>query len=787
MVSVRRPGGRKAAGSSSLFTFRNATILFILLQSLNLVSKVIRHANLQQQTTTTVPISDSSSSSNTGGSLRKPPPSIEIVRVHEAHQDTVDDRSDHLEGDEHHQVPADADNTTDNVNAIAVVVKATNANASVTATTKAIKQVLQPNVVLPPLLASKMDAKTAEVITKHGTGPTTAGYVVDFLDERQDPPYRKEPVTAESFASQVASAAGVPAVQSCDYLDSGQFFTRAACRATDAAVWAFNPADFDRTVCGKTVKTSDTVRLDKQSCTDGYTAHLFSQGIAPVSGHDMPPIRVQAQPGMFPIADDHFHSIDACDIPCEFQGDMEGTARYIAGTEWMVTQTDADPYYSDKATMERTEFRKDLYYSTTSLNSAVPLSFYNFEHYNLRDHTQPLDWETTANAATYVVDDRCQTSGTRRQKWFAAVAAAFDAKAFGSCQHNTDLGAGETVATAPGRIALMKKARMTLAFEAGLDDDHVTNVVWEALLSGAVPVILGATNVMRVLPANSAIDARSFNNWDTAAAYVKQVSENKTLWESYHAWRNDDKELAAFEQRFEFTRTAPECRLCRWAYAKMYGLGWDHQQQVVKEPKLGRQLCLDDSKKLVTKPFREVWVERGTKSGQGGSETCTTMTTENTFEMDSYKVTRKVTQHDGVTDIVVTGVETDSAEEDVVLRLEVDVRNTEGAFFRDTHTLVSAVRKPVASSASIQDEYTKVTVLANWKTAVYSPEEGTIEVVVQRKGETIGADDSRRIRIITEDINSLHDKMTEFFPSSFGKLMVKDFVDPLELYFVASS
>jgi hypothetical protein len=163
------------------------------------------------------------------------------------------------------------------------------------------------------------------------------------------------------------------------------------------------------------------------------------------------------------------------------------------------------------------------------------------------------------------------------------------------------------------------------------------------------------------------------------------------------------------------------------------------------------------------------------------------MTTENTFEMDSYKVTRKVTQHDGVTDIVVTGVETDSAEEDVVLRLEVDVRNTEGAFFRDTHTLVSAVRKPVASSASIQDEYTKVTVLANWKTAVYSPEEGTIEVVVQRKGETIGADDSRRIRIITEDINSLHDKMTEFFPSSFGKLMVKDFVDPLELYFVASS
>jgi len=34
-----------------------------------------------------------------------------------------------------------------------------------------------------------------------------------------------------------------------------------------------------------------------------------------------------------------------------------------------------------------------------------------------------------------------------------------------------------------------------------------------------------------------------------------------------------------------------------------------------------------------------------------------------------------------------------------------------------------------------------------------------------------------------EDTSYLHDKMTEYFPSPFGKLMIKDFVDPLEVFY----
>jgi hypothetical protein len=62
--------------------------------------------------------------------------------------------------------------------------------------------------------------------------------------------------------------------------------------------------------------------------------------------------------------------------------------------------------------------------------------------------------------------------------------------------------------------------------------------------------------------------------------------------------------------------------------------------------------------------------------------------------------------------------------------------------------------------------------------------EGTIEVVVNSSTEgTLQEGELRRIRVIVEDLNTIQDKMTEYFPSSFGNLMIHDFVDPLELYY----
>jgi hypothetical protein len=64
------------------------------------------------------------------------------------------------------------------------------------------------------------------------------------------------------------------------------------------------------------------------------------------------------------------------------------------------------------------------------------------------------------------------------------------------------------------------------------------------------------------------------------------------------------------------------------------------------------------------------------------------------------------------------------------LRLEFAVKNADGAYFHNPHSLVSTIRGPLYSSVAIQDKRSKVTVLANWETEMVGTTEGTIELVL---------------------------------------------------------
>jgi len=333
-----------------------------------------------------------------------------------------------------------------------------------------------------------------------------------------------------------------------------------------------------------------------------------------------------------------------------------------------------------------------------------------------------------------------------------------------------------------------------LAFDTTKTKDHISDIVWEALISGSLPVVVGAENIRDHLPPKSFINAGEFPNWDDLADYVKKVISDKELWESYHKWRNDEDALAAFESAYEFTRSNPSCRMCRWAYAKKYGLGWDHGKQQVRSMKVPKEkFCTSADHALVSKPFSEHWV---TRSEQGETvfeedsdgEQCSSLQADGDIEVDSFKGHRRVVQHDGVTDFIISDITKDQADTDVILRLKFPgVRNPDGACFYNTHTLVSTTRGSMISSATIQDDQIKVTILANWKTSVTSTGEGVMEIVVQKRDEGAAEDNSSKmVRVIIEETALIHDKMTEFYPSSFGKLMTKDFVDPLGVFFADS-
>jgi len=666
-----------------------------------------------------------------------------------------------------------------------------------------------------------------DVLTQHGSGPAKLGYVVDLHQERAAAAAAFRLVAGGLTAAHYQQRAATVArqlhtsnnnkkenganLQACEYVvDERALRQRAHCRDADLVLTAYNPAPFARFVCGQEIPPETAMVLsssddcEQQHDGDAMVVHLFAHPPAvAVHAHgnnndDVAPIVIQKETKNGGLSSS-LQTVD-CDIPCQFDKSLLTAARsddvataVVVGTNWVITQTKADPMYQAAAKMERTNYRRDQYYSTTSFQSSVPLAFYDSEKYRNLRKTKALSWSKVGNKATYLLSADC-TAG-RRNKWLAAVQAVMKVDAFGKCGHNADPGDAD-LATSKGRLKLMQKNRIVLVLEAGTEKDHITEAVWEALLSGAVPAIYGATNLEKRLPPNSAIFASNYNSWDKFADYVKEVAEDETLWESFHKWRTDEAALKQFAAQWAFTDTPPECRMCRWAYAKQYGLGWNHTQQIVQEPTIARTLCLGtlhDQANVVTKPFREVWSSGGMKPASAAARTvkkekCTATATHGELDWKDYTVERRVVEHDGVVDMTIQRIERSSSYKDeIVLSLEIDgVRNTDGAYFRDTHTLLTEpLRTFAVSSATIQDDKAKVTVLANWVTEIRSPSEGVVEVVVLPKKGSVDDDEIKRIRVITEDTSVIHDKMTEFFPSTFGRLMMHDFIDPLEFYYEA--
>ena len=103
------------------------------------------------------------------------------------------------------------------------------------------------------------------------------------------------------------------------------------------------------------------------------------------------------------------------------------------------------------------------------------------------------------------------------------------------------------------RLELMNQYKVVLAFDVSSDKDHISDYIWEAFLSGSVPVVVGADNIKEHLPAGSYVDSRSFGDWDELAQYVVKMRKNRTEWESYHKWRDDEYGYEAFPSFSSFS------------------------------------------------------------------------------------------------------------------------------------------------------------------------------------------------------------------------------------------
>ncbi|KAL7176568.1 hypothetical protein ACSBR2_029991 [Camellia fascicularis] len=107
----------------------------------------------------------------------------------------------------------------------------------------------------------------------------------------------------------------------------------------------------------------------------------------------------------------------------------------------------------------------------------------------------------------------------------------------------------------------MSHYKFVLAIENTVTESYVTEKLFYALDSGAVPIYFGAPNVWDFVPPHSIIDGTKFSSMEELATYVKALANDPVAYAEYHAWRRCGVLDNYGKARAASLDTLP-CRLC---------------------------------------------------------------------------------------------------------------------------------------------------------------------------------------------------------------------------------
>eukprot|EP00035_Acanthoeca_spectabilis_P025179 m.457225 g.457225 ORF g.457225 m.457225 type:complete len:1023 (+) comp21213_c0_seq1:57-3125(+) len=131
---------------------------------------------------------------------------------------------------------------------------------------------------------------------------------------------------------------------------------------------------------------------------------------------------------------------------------------------------------------------------------------------------------------------------------------------YGSCTKNAMWPAGFD----RDKHHVMLHHKFCIAIDNSVDDDYVTEKLWDCLAAGAVPIYRGAKNVAQYLPhgRESAIFIDDFASVTELAAHVEKVGANRTMWDSYRRWVREDPNPEWLEFMKIVDMRNVKCNLC---------------------------------------------------------------------------------------------------------------------------------------------------------------------------------------------------------------------------------
>ncbi|KAK1403672.1 Fucosyltransferase [Heracleum sosnowskyi] len=107
----------------------------------------------------------------------------------------------------------------------------------------------------------------------------------------------------------------------------------------------------------------------------------------------------------------------------------------------------------------------------------------------------------------------------------------------------------------------MSHYKFVLSIENTETESYVTEKLFYALDSGAVPIYFGAPNVWDFVPPHSIIDGSKFGSMEELASYVKALANDPVAYAEYHAWRRCGV-LGNYQKTRAASLDTLPCRLC---------------------------------------------------------------------------------------------------------------------------------------------------------------------------------------------------------------------------------
>lgn len=225
------------------------------------------------------------------------------------------------------------------------------------------------------------------------------------------------------------------------------------------------------------------------------------------------------------------------------------------GQKWVAWSLESEENYP---LLRNREFMSLFDYTMTYRQHAdIVQAYYRYDYPERLLQTAGVPFREKKDVCM-MISSPCNRS--RRHEYLCELMRHIPIDSYGKLFHNCTL---EQDRGRESKLELYRQYKFVIAFENSCGTDYVTEKFYDPMLSGAVPVYFGASNIEEFTPGdNCFVDVRQFTSPESLAAFLTEACKDECHYNRFQAWRTRPLN-PVFLQNASMQREHPFIRLCR--------------------------------------------------------------------------------------------------------------------------------------------------------------------------------------------------------------------------------